>query len=435
MKNIFLKFSMPVFLLVLVMTSCTLDDISNPNGPDLAPIVQDATKSELQLLVSGIQSLTRNDIGFYYDVTAIIGREYYYFTGSDPRYTGELLGKGSAVLDNAGFYGTRPFAGRYRTVKECNVLLEAIQNTTADISDAEKKGFMGFAKTMKAYELSIVLNLQYKNGIRVDVADPDKLGPFLDYEGSLSAIADLLDEANADLQAAGDVFAFTLRGFSGFGTPSTMSTFNRALAARIALYQGDMAGARTALASSFMDMNGPLDMGPKMVFSLSGGDRTNPVYRPTDQADGIIAHPSFVADMEANDDRASKIALRPSGTLALDDLSGDYDVVVFNSFEAPISYIRNEELILIMAEAQIGNDNGAAVNAINVIRNAHGIGDYSGDMTDAALLDEVLNQRRYSLFGEGHRWVDMRRLGRLGELPIDRTGDDVWEQMPRPVTE
>jgi len=108
----------------------------------------------------------------------------------------------------------------------------------------------------------------------------------------------------------------------------------------------------------------------------------------------------------------SKIALRDA-TATLDDLSGDYDVTVFTSLNDPIPLIRNEELILIAAEANIGTDNAAAVAAINVIRNAAGIGDYTGMVTDAALLTEVLYQRRYSLFGEGHRWVDYRRLDQV----------------------
>ena len=91
--------------------------------------------------------------------------------------------------------------------------------------------------------------------------------------------------------------------------------------------------------------------------------------------------------------------------------------------------------MLIYAEANVGSDNGQAISAINKVRNANNLGDYSGGTTDADLMNEILFQRRYSLFGEGHRWVDMRRWGRLGELPIDRPDDDVWEKFPRPVSE
>ena len=75
------------------------------------------------------------------------------------------------------------------------------------------------------------------------------------------------------------------------------------------------------------------------------------------------------------------------------------------------------------------------VNAINIIRNGHGLGDYSGAVNGPALIAEMLNQRRYSLFFEGHRWIDMRRYNLLNTLPIDRPGDDVWTEFPLPVTE
>jgi len=60
---------------------------------------------------------------------------------------------------------------------------------------------------------------------------------------------------------------------------------------------------------------------------------------------------------------------------------------------------------------------------------------YSGAVTQPALINEILKQRLYSLYGEGHRWIDMRRYDRLAQLPIDRAGDDVWKEFPRPATE
>jgi hypothetical protein len=109
---------------------------------------------------------------------------------------------------------------------------------------------------------------------------------------------------------------------------------------------------------------------------------------------------------------------------------------VYTSGTAPIAIIRNEELILIYAEANIQLSNlDEGVKALDVIRNAHGLADYNGSKTKAALIDEMLKQRRYSLFYEGHRWIDLRRYNRLSELSIDRTGDDVWTQFPLPVTE
>ncbi len=41
--------------------------------------------------------------------------------------------------------------------------------------------------------------------------------------------------------------------------------------------------------------------------------------------------------------------------------------------------------------------------------------------SDAAVLTEILYNKRYSLMLEGHRWIDMRRYNRLAELPRDIT--------------
>ena len=77
-----------------------------------------------------------------------------------------------------------------------------------------------------------------------------------------------------------------------------------------------------------------------------------------------------------------------------------------------------------------------AVQALNVIRTQAGnLPAYSGALTKDALIDELLKQRRYSLFYEGHRWIDMRRYGRLNQLPIDQPGQTIFDAMPRPLAE
>ena len=427
--NIFLMFAIGLFLV-----SCEIEPISNPNDPAQGDVTQDASISELNALTSGIEDLLRSEVGFYYDVVSIVGRDYWFFTGSDPRYTGEVLGKGDSQLDNAGFYGTRPYAARYRTVKAVNLLTEALANTTAPLTEAEKSGYLGFAKTMQAYELHLALNLQYQNGIRVDVSDPNNLGAFVSFDEALSYIANLLDDANSDLSAAGDAFRFNLTtAFTGFDTPDSFSTFNRGVAARIALYQGDMSAAAGFLSSSFMDMDNPLSGGPSRYYANAAGDQANPLFRVPGNSDGIIAHPSWVATVDPTDARASKIAAREE--ISLDDLTGDHDVLVFSSLDDNVPFMTNEELILISAEANVGSDNGAAVVAIDAVRTANGLAAYGGGTSDSELMDEIAAQRQLSLFGLGHRWVDMRRWDRLDEIPLDRTDDNVWVQFPRPVSE
>jgi hypothetical protein len=160
------------------------------------------------------------------------------------------------------------------------------------------------------------------------------------------------------------------------------------------------------------------------------------MFIPQNQTGEVrVAHPSYAADIEAGDDRIGKATLR-SSVASLSGLSSDRDVWVYTSSTALLPIIRNEELILIYAEANIQSANlTEGVKAINVIRHGHNLSDYSGAVTADALINEVLNQRRYSLFYEGHRWVDMRRYDKLGDLPLDRPDDDVWEEFPLPVSE
>ncbi|MCS3795924.1 RagB/SusD family nutrient uptake outer membrane protein [Niastella sp. OAS944] len=88
---------------------------------------------------------------------------------------------------------------------------------------------------------------------------------------------------------------------------------------------------------------------------------------------------------------------------------------------------------MIYAEAKIQNNQFTdGLVALNRIRTGHNLSPYAGGISQASLINEMLNQRRYSLAFEGHYWVDMRRYNRLNTLPIDRPNDDVWEKFPVP---
>ena len=142
----------------------------------------------------------------------------------------------------------------------------------------------------------------------------------------------------------------------------------------------------------------------------------------------------LMQDILPGDDRINKATLRP--VASLDGPSSDRDVWIFISSTAPMSLIRNEELILIYAEANIQLNNFLqAVASLNIIRAEHNLPAYSGTVDRPSLINEMLYERRYSLFMEGYRWIDGRRYNLMGTLPIDRPGEDVWTEFPLPVSE
>ncbi len=435
MKNNIKIYSILFFAVTLLGSACK-KDYGDLNNATIEALSSNATESELNNLVSGTESGMRNALNFYIDDVSIIGRESYRFSNSEPRYTIDLLGANGSVLGGSNFYITSPWAARYQVVKNCNILIQAATNSSL-ISAAQKNGYIAFAQTIKAYQLLMNLNLTYTNGIRVNVADPDHLGPFVTYDAGLTAITALLDSAKTTFSTA--TVSFPLAGFGNFSDAAGLTQFNRALAARVAVYQKNWQTALNDLSASFLTLsnaNNVFAEGVYHVFGTGSGDQLNPVFIPQNQTGEVrVAHPTYISDIEAGDNRISKVSLRATPA-SQSNLSSNYDVWLYTSSTAPVGIIRNEELILIYAEANIQLNNlSEGVNAINIIRNGHGLPSYSGAVTQAALITEMLNQRRYSLAFEGHRWVDLRRYGLLKTLPIDRPGDQVWTLFPLPVTE
>jgi starch-binding outer membrane protein, SusD/RagB family len=437
MKIFLINHRMIVLLVFWVsfIYSCKVEPIQDPNNPSPSGIAANGTLSEIQNLVDGTESGIRINMNFYYDDVSVIGREYYRFSTSDPRFTSDLLGKGTAKLDSNTFYITNPFAARYRAIKNANILIDALANTKAPITSEQRKAGIAYAKTVQAYQYLLISNLLYNNGLRVDVKDPDNLGPFLSREQGIDAIINLLNEANTDLKDNVADFPFHTTLYSQ--KAAEFSKFNRALAARVYIYKQDWQAANTALQESFFDLNGDLNAGVYHMFSIAGGDLLNAMFFPPNSSgETRVVQPSFITDAEAGDKRVTNKTLLRSSEAFQDDLKSNYDFFLYKSNIDPIPIIRNEELILIYAEVKAHtNDPSEAIKAINRIRSAAGLSPYSGGNDTNSLITEILKQRRYSLFGEGHRWIDLRRYNLLNQLPIDRPGDDVWIQFPIPANE
>ncbi len=424
-------------LILLLTASCDFDNEVNPNAPvvDVLPFNNNTT--ELNLFVTGMEAGMRNGLTSLVFAPGTVARELYIFD-ADPRNTEDLLGKEERTLDNNTFYLTGPYSTRYRVVKNGNILLQALNEANPIVTEAEKAGYRAFVGTINAYMLSQMLAYLGDNGVRVDVADVNNLGPFVSQEEGYSMILEMLDEAFAELSSA--EFAFTLSdGFSNYQSPETFGQFNRAIAARVATQAGRYDDALELVEQSFLDIDGQLSVGPQHVFSTAAGDILNPLFKqPGQSGDQIVVHPDIVSGVQAGDSRSSKWRERTQPT-DKDGLNGTQETALYPTATSPADIIRNEELILIWAEANLQTGNlEDAVTGLNVIRNANGLDDFDGDENDRdALIDELLYNRTYSLWSEGHRMFDLRRYGRLNAdfLSIDREGDDVFTQFPVPLSE
>ena len=367
-----------ILILLVLMFGCKIDDQVNPNNPALNSILTGSTNTDLSNLVTGILANMRQQHSNYVTSSGTIAREFYLFD-ADPRNRTDLVGVGNDILDNSSFYSTGPWLQRYKTIKNLNILLEAVENADASVSAIEKDGYRGFAKTMIAHQFLTLINYYNNNGIRIDVADPDNLGMIETKAKVFAKIINLLDESIILL--TNGTFAFTLTsGFDDFDTPKAFLTFNRALAAKVELFRGNYSASLTLLGLSFMDLNGDLSVGPKMSFSTAGADIQNRLFKaPGQNGDQIVVNNSFIADAEAGDLRVTnKTAVRANPTSS-SGFSGTHETRLYGNNISSVDIIRNEELVLIYAEVKIAlggaNDLTDAVTALDIIRSSAGLAD------------------------------------------------------------
>ena len=443
----------------LAAVSACANDLTIPNYQNATPeSIQADAASAVPLLASGVLRNDRDGATGYVSGLGILGRESYNYTPTEGRNTTGWLSPD--VKNSTSFGGVALWAGPFTQLRNIAQLVNAVTAAPDElITPARKSAAVGFAHTMEGYTLNQVIATRYNLGSPVDIsADPAVLTPFVSRDSVYRYIVGKLDQGKTELLAGGTSFPFTLHsGYAGFTTPANYLKFNRALAARINAYRASIGAsgcgaARSAacytivlqnLSESAIDPAGSLTAGPFNVYSSAASDVAN---GNSNQANtSIVAH--FKAD--------SGIALKADGTKdarflskvititekkpsnALHGVGTTFDYSVYALRDSPVPIIRNEELILLRAEARyFTGDIPGALADINTIRaRSGGLAPLAGFADEAAFIDELLYNRRLSLLFEGHRWVDMRRFGRLNQLTLDLSTHIVVSELPVPQNE
>jgi starch-binding outer membrane protein, SusD/RagB family len=442
-----------VLLGALIGTAaCSSDRLAIPNYNK--PVITDVTKDPqaIQLLATGIiqrerslQPGTSQDFGFF-------GRESYIYFPTDGRnVTGFLVGVpgfGGKTIDPGGFAATATnWGSRFANMRNVKNFLSAIDKSPT-LSDAEKKAAHGFANTFVGLDMMYVLYSRDTLGAVTETNDdPKVLAPLVSKDSAYKFATGMLEQAKADLVAAGDAsFPFTLsRGFAGFDTPATFIKFNRAILARVLVNRASQGcgnscytDALAAIDESFATPIGgaaslaDLNVGVYNNYSTATGDVQNTLSFANNKS--LFAHASNVTDAQkqANgttpDDRLTRkvVSLESLGLPPVSPPQGigipaEYTFQIYPQNNSDVPIIRNEELILLRAEANIFLGNlPAALLDINNIRAVSGKLPPT-TLTAADALTKLLYERRYSLLLEGQRWNDYRRFGILNQLPLDNT--------------
>lgn len=423
-------------LATLVATACKDNAATNPvDAPTVDALAGGLTRAGLQPLITGV--LGQDRAGFATTtvliLTEIFARDVYRIDTSEPRYVNETLG---GQPDPGSFAGSGGWTNFYVATRAANNLILAIPDAPAtEFTDAEKSATLGFLRTIKALDYYRVLEMRDTIGIAIQTDEPNEVPTIRCKTAVLAYIAALLDTANADFTAAGSttVLPFTLPGgYRNFGrnhsVVSNLVRLNRGLKGKVDLYrvldhQNPQASlAATAVAELTEALGGAaagavpastFNTGAYYVFVPGGSEN----FANPRSDDKIALHPLLRDSVQAGDTRGTKIVNR-SAPLAGQGLASSITfsgaVPTAANQAAPIAILRDEELVLLRAQAYVEAGNlAAAALDVNSVRANYGLGPVVfADRTSA--INAILYEKRFSLLFEGpQRLVDLRAYSRL----------------------
>ena len=308
----------------------------------------------------------------------------------------------------------------YDGINRANEIITKVPAVTG-LDDTEKAQIMGEAYFVRA--------LDYHNLVKLFGGVPIKLTPTTSVSDignvTRNSVTEVYAQIHKDLDSAG--------AFVTNEAPATQATVAAvaALRARVALYEGDNAGA-VAAADSVEALGIDLASNYGDLFpSTPGGAPDEDIFL----VDAALTQENFISY-----DYLSVYELAPSfslmkkydPTLAANDLDaftstdarGQWNILVDdgdpfgNKFRSivgtdPIPVIRFAEVLLIRAEAQARlNHFPEAVADLNRVQDrANATLFVLGTHTQADIIQAISDERQKELAFEGDRWPDLVRLG------------------------
>jgi len=449
--------------IIVMVAACANFDVTNPNQPTLDDLLANPTRAKLSAAATGLFSRSRSEITSFIWRVGSMGREGINLAGNNqPDYQEPYFGP----LSPSGFGGAL-WQSRYALIRDANTYLEAL-GKSGDLSSGEKAVGQAMAETLKGLAFMYIIETRAKLGAPVDVgrAIDAAPAPFVSEDSVYGYAIGLFNDAYGKLQSnAALAFPFALPpGYSGFDTPASFGQFVRALTAKAYVLRATAGcgaacytSALTALNTSFIDGTNAaqLQKGVYFNFSNAAGDQANDLSEPLGGvryfADSLILYQRVqrngtTPDLRLTSKTAAATADAPQSIAGV-DITGTLKFTnYFSNGQSdaahPIPIIKNEELILLRAEAEwfaSAPSRAQAVADLDFVRASSGGLGPSGltaTSTDAAFVSALLYEREFSLLWEqGTTWIDARRFNRMSTIPLGVTNGSVPTVMPIPSAE
>lgn len=353
-----------------------------------------------------------------------------------------------AHRSDVGTMSIMPYEMFYRLIGNANVAIANIDNAVG--TQAEKNQIKGEALAIRAF---CYFNLVQYYGKRYDASKKpnSSLGVSLVLEPTKEGLArasveDCYTQINKDLDEAGKLLTTARAAKSHFN-----KNVVRGLQARVALVQQNWSAAAAFAAEArqgwtlmtvaqyqdgFADISNPEWMwgfdhledqteyfGAFHSYISSNFNSTN--IRATPKTINKLIY-----DRIPDTDVRSKMWVKaPTTTNSITPPGGIRVPYMVQKFRLPgtpststmgdVPYMRTAEMFLIEAEAKArGGDNAGAAKALFDLVKQRDPAYVTSTKTGAALIEEIMFHRRIELWGEGHRFLDLKRL----DQPLNRNG-------------
>jgi len=321
--------------------------------------------------------------------------------------------------------GLTIWSNSYKYIYQENAILENLQNSSA-LPVNVKNLLMGEAKFMRAFWYFYLVNL-YGNVPLVTTTDytvnstmrqssPDQV-----YAQIVSDLTEAKGLLSTDFLDASNNSATTERV-----RPTAWAA--SALLSRVYLYMGKYDSAESEstivlnnttqfqLLSNLNDVflsNSMEAIWQVQPTTTTGATAEGYIYvlaaKPASGANAITISPILLNAFEANDARKSNwVGTFTSGASSWKYLN-KYKYKTNNNSEYSM-VLRLAEIYLVRAEARAKqNKLSGAITDLNMIRTRAGLPGIASSSTQQQVMDGIVHERQVELFGEAHRWMDLKR--------------------------
>lgn len=391
-----------VAILVLGIAACDLD-LQDPNIPTEEEVI--SSPATLAQVVLGLQAEYSGQLVDPITTTAMVTNELGAGPATFESFRVVDTGSGPALNDYG--FATGAWSGQYRVLRIANVVIDNAGNV--GFGPGTVSGILAIGRLYKAMALGNLIQIYEQ--IPLNVSPTNRSPEFTNRAAVLNEIIVLLEQAEAQLVQTPQSAEFTAQMVApGFNLLNTI----RAMLARYNLIAGNLDAADAAAArvdqTIFSEFRfSTIDANPVWNLALNGGNST--AMRPKDV---------WRVEAEAGDQR-------------VDYWVDEADVA---GFASPLDNFNRysdrthsipaylpDEMTLIRAEvAARQNRLLDALGYVNEVRTqcSSPLDEPVACLpalllvqvpTQAAMLAEILRQRRYELYLQNLRWSDLRRFG------------------------